>query len=135
MIRKINNRQKRDKLIDGYFNQNWCCDYDEVKNAVFDTINDLEEANDTKVIKIEKLKEENKQLKRDKNIMQKYLQLIADIGYDYDGYNDVENLKALIDELCKYALCGIKLDDKSIISSSCEKYYNILGEEILGDKE
>lgn len=82
-----------------------------------------------------KSQEENKQLKRDKKIMQNYLQLIADIGYDYDGYNDIENLKALIDELCKYALCGIKLDDKKIISSSCEKYYNILGEEILGDKE
>lgn len=79
---------------------------------------------------------ENKQLKRDKDIMQKYLELIINIGCDYDGYNDVENLKALIDELCKYALCGIKLDDKKIISSSCEKYYNILGEEILGgDKE
>ncbi|MBR4672063.1 MAG: hypothetical protein IKO78_02535 [Bacilli bacterium] len=84
---------------------------------------------------VKNLQQENKQLKRDKNIMQNYLQLIIDIGYDYDGYNDVENLKALIDELCKYALYGIKLDDKLIISSSCEKYYNILGEEILGGKE
>ena len=84
---------------------------------------------------VKNLQQENKQLKRDKNIMQNYLQLIIDIGYDYDGYNDVENLKALIDELCKYALYGIKLDDKLIISSSCEKYYNILGEEILGGKD
>ena len=84
---------------------------------------------------VKNLQQENKQLKRDKNIMQNYLQLIKDIGYDYDGYNDVKNLKELIDELCKYALCGIKLDDKKIISSSCEKYYNILGEEILGGKE
>ena len=78
--------------------------------------------------------QENKQLTRDKNIMQNYLQLIIDIGYDYDGYNDADNLKAVIDELCKYALYGKKLDDKSIISSSCETYYNILGEPIE-DKE
>ena len=34
----------------------------------------------------------------------KWNQLIADIAYDYDGYNDVDNLKTLIDELVKYAL-------------------------------
>ena len=47
--------------------------------------------------KIEYLKEkiENKD---------KWCQLIADIGFDYDGYNDTENLKLLIDELVKYAL-------------------------------
>ena len=85
--------------------------------------------------KIDKLEQENKQLKRDINIMQNYLQLIIDIGYDYEGYNDVKNLKELIDELCKYALYGKNLDDKKIVASSCEIYYNILGEEILGDKE
>ena len=34
----------------------------------------------------------------------KWCQLIADIGFDYDGYNDTENLKLLIDEIVKYAL-------------------------------
>lgn len=29
--------------------------------------------------------------------------LLIDIGFDYDGYNDVENLKRLIDELVSYA--------------------------------
>lgn len=52
MNRKINNRQKRDELIDGYFNKNWCCDLDEVKNAVFDTIQELEEANDINATRI-----------------------------------------------------------------------------------
>lgn len=33
-----------------------------------------------------------------------WCQLIADIGFDYDGYNDTENLKLLIDEIVKYAL-------------------------------
>lgn len=55
MIRKKNNRLERDKLIDGFFNKGWCCDLDEVRNAVFDTINELEEANDinaTRVIEL-----------------------------------------------------------------------------------
>ena len=30
-------------------------------------------------------------------------QLIRDIGFDYDGFNDSESLKILIDELVKYA--------------------------------
>lgn len=34
----------------------------------------------------------------------KWCQLIADIGYDYDGYRKAENLMSLIDELVKYSL-------------------------------
>lgn len=34
----------------------------------------------------------------------KWLQLIIDIGFDYDGYNDADNLKLLITELAKYSL-------------------------------
>ena len=30
------------------------------------------------------------------------LTLLIDIGFDYDGYNDIENLKRLIDELVSY---------------------------------
>lgn len=33
----------------------------------------------------------------------KSAQLIKDIGFDYDGYNDVENLKKIIDELVDFA--------------------------------
>lgn len=40
---------ERDELIDGYFNQQWCCDLDEVKEAVFGTISDLEKSNDKKI--------------------------------------------------------------------------------------
>lgn len=36
------------------------------------------------------------------------LQMIADIAYGYDGYNTVENLKSLIDEMRKLALKGLK---------------------------
>ena len=34
----------------------------------------------------------------------RWCQLIADIGYDYDGYRKAENLMSLIDELVRYAL-------------------------------
>lgn len=35
------------------------------------------------------------------------LQLIADIAYDYDGYDSVEGLKSLIDEIRETALQGV----------------------------
>ena len=31
------------------------------------------------------------------------MRLIWEIGFDYDGYNDPENLKGLIDELIEYS--------------------------------
>lgn len=36
------------------------------------------------------------------------LQLIADIAYDYDGYNSVEGLKSLIDEIKEIAIKGVQ---------------------------
>ena len=60
---------------------------------------------------IHNLDEENKQLKEKveylKNKIENkdnWCQLIADIGFDYDGYNQVNSLKSLIDELVQYAL-------------------------------
>lgn len=50
------------------------------------------------------LKEKNEYLKSKIENKDKWCQLIADIGYDYDGFNQVESLKALIDELVQYAL-------------------------------
>lgn len=59
----------------------------------------------------EKTKQENNQLKEKVQYLKdkienkdRWNQLIADIGYDYDGYRDAENLKALIDELVQYSL-------------------------------
>ena len=61
--------------------------------------------------KIAKLEKENKQLKEKidylKNKIEnkdKWCQLIADIGYDYDGYRQADSLMSLIDELVKYAI-------------------------------
>lgn len=47
---------------------------------------------------------ECKELKEQIENKDKWCELIADIGYDYDGYNDVKNLKELIDELVSYSL-------------------------------
>lgn len=65
-------------------------------------------------------------------IKDKYLEMIIGIGCDYDGYNDVKNLKDIIDELVDLAKKGIANDDKTpfYVSSSCEKPMNILFEEI-----
>ena len=55
--------------------------------------------------------EENQQLKEKVDYLKSksenkdtWCQLIADIGYDYDGYRDAESLMSLIDELVKYSL-------------------------------
>ena len=47
------------------------------------------------IVKYQKNKIDNKD---------KWCQLIADIGFDYDGCNTIESLKGLIDELVRYAL-------------------------------
>ena len=72
---------------------------------------------------------------RDIEIMERYLELIYDLGCDYDGFNDVDNLKCLIDEMCRFASLGrarnvtepIYEDDNGMKS-------NILGEIILKEK-
>lgn len=59
----------------------------------------------------EQLQQENKQLKEKVDYLKskcenkdKWCQLIADIGYDYDGYRQTDSLMGLIDEIVKYAI-------------------------------
>lgn len=47
------------------------------------------------------------QLRKELEIADHYLGLIWDIGFDYDGYHTVENLKNLIDELVELAHAGL----------------------------
>lgn len=54
--------------------------------------------------KIEQLKEKVDYLKNKCENKDKWCQLIADIGYDYDGYTQADSLMKLIDELVKYAI-------------------------------
>ena len=50
------------------------------------------------------LEEQVEYLKSKIENKENWCQLIADIGYDYDGYRKAEDLMPLIDELVKYAL-------------------------------
>lgn len=67
------------------------------KMELLKKMDQLQQVNQQQKEKIEYLKSkiENKD---------RWCQLIADIGYDYDGFNNVDSLKSLIDELVQYAL-------------------------------
>ena len=79
--------------------------------------------------------EMNIQLVRDREIMENYFQLIIDLGYDYDGFNDSESLKGLIDSLVQYACDGKKACDDKVVYVNGDKKYNVLNEEIEGDRD
>lgn len=67
-------------------------------------------------------------------IMEKYLELIYDIGYDCDGLTKTEDLFKLVDELVRYASLGRACNTTECIYVNRDKKYNILGEEI-NDRE
>lgn len=50
---------------------------------------------------------------RQLKIKDEYLKLIIALGFDYDGFNTIEGLKSLIDELVELAKKALKSDDKS----------------------
>lgn len=66
---------------------------------------------------------------RQLKIKNEYLKLIIALGFDYDGFNTVEGLKALIDELVRLAIKALKNDDKSTMYVGNEEK-NILFETI-----
>lgn len=83
----------------------------------------------------EELYYENKKYERNLKIKDAYLQLIIDFAWGYDGFNDVDNLKLLIDDLSRFAKMALENDDKSPISTNCDlKEFNILGERIDNNK-
>lgn len=51
----------------------------------------------------ESLKDKVHELSLKINDIKKIAELIVNIGFDYDGYNDSDNLKKIIDELVGYA--------------------------------
>jgi len=86
---------------------------------------------ESKLITDEQWKEYQSQ-KRQVEIMERYFELISDIGYDYDGCNSVESLKALVDELTHLASLGRACNDKeAIFVDGKGMKANILGEIIL----
>lgn len=72
----------------------------------------------------------NKKLKREINIKNKYAELIVDLAFDYDGFNTVESLKYLIDELSDIAKLIIDSNDKEVMYINGNDKYNILHEKI-----
>lgn len=53
-------------------------------------------------------------IKRQLKIKNEYLKTIYAIGCDYDGCNQVNSLKEVINTLCNYAIMALKNDDKTI---------------------
>lgn len=72
-------------------------------------------------------------MNRNELIMQKYFQMIIDLGFDYDGLNSVESLKGLIDELVRLASLGIVCNTTEPIYENNGVKHNILMEEIKND--
>lgn len=70
-------------------------------------------------------------LERQIAIKNEYLGFILAIAYDYDGFNTVEGLKGLIDELRKYASYALDNNDKvPFYRNTNGNDFNILHEKI-----
>lgn len=77
----------------------------------------------------------NKKLKKEIDIKNKYAELIVDLAVGYDGLNTVESLKGLIDELSSIAKLIINSNDKEVIYINKNNKYNILYEKIGEEKD
>lgn len=84
-------------------------------------------------LEYKKLQQENKQLQEQITVMKKYLELIIDLSFDYDGCNTVESLKSLIDDLKKYAKLGREGNLTEPIYTTDNDSYNILNQKIRKD--
>jgi len=73
---------------------------------------------------------ENQKLQYQIEIMEKYLELIVDLGFDFDGCNTVESLKGLVEELVHLASLARACNLTETIYENGGKKYNILHEEI-----
>ena len=91
------------------------------------------------LIDINNLLEENQELKQQIIIMEKYFELINNISFDYDGYNDVAGLKGVINELNRFANLGRACNTTEPIYESDGVKFNILlqklPEQEIGGKE
>ena len=96
-----------------------------------DIVNEIKSERIQKLMRrLEKRQEKVDKLERENKIIKKYLQLIIDLGFDYDGFNESEDLKKLIDELVRYAVLGRDVNDKEIMYVNDNDKYNILMEKI-----
>lgn len=78
---------------------------------------------------------EIKRLKQSIVILENYLELIHDLGYDYDGLKYEYELKGLIDEMVRFASLGRAYNTtEEIYVDGKGKSFNILGEELKENK-
>ena len=108
------------------------------KDEIGEQDKEIERLNKEKVDLFNKSVELNMQIRELKEkeitIMKQYFQMIIDLGYDYDGFNNVKDLKGLIDALCKYASLGKECNTTEPIYANSNKKYNILCEELKEGK-
>lgn len=64
---------------------------------------------------------------QNKEIISELLTLISDIAVDYDGYNSVESLKELIDEMADYTKLARKLLDDETNTDYIKMARKLLG--------
>ena len=72
-----------------------------IYDAIFDFIHAL-------ITEKDQVKKDKKYLQRELDIKNEALKLIKAIAYDYDGFNDIDSLKGLIDDLRAIAIRGLK---------------------------
>ena len=76
-------------------------------------------------------KEKINEMQRQIDIKNAYLDIIYDIGIDYDGCNTIKSLKELIDEFMKWAKFAIENNDREpMFIGARDKEFNILHEEL-----
>lgn len=74
------------------------------------------------------------QLERQIEIKNAYLDMIYDVGIDYDGCNTIKSLKELIDEFMKWAKFAMENNDtECMFIGANDKEFNILHEELLSN--
>lgn len=71
-----------------------------------------------------------KELERQIRIKDAWCKLIHDIGFDYDGYRDAQNLMDLIDELVRYSQKAIACEETMVYCLTDENG-NVIEENII----
>ncbi len=78
---------------------------------------------------------ENRNLQREIDIKNSYLQMIKDIAFDYDGCEDTDSLKNLVDELSYYASLALNSNDTEPIYTSYSNGVKINSNILMEDLE
>lgn len=93
-------------------------------------LNLLHYSKGTLVNMYKQMESERDKLDKMVKIMEKYLELIYDIGFDCDGLNEIESLKVLVEQLTHYASLGRVANTTEPIFVKGKTKYNILNEKI-----